>query len=140
MDDRPAGFVDGHAIIIVRAVASQHEDHLQARERPHECAVRLAETCQALGRDKRKIHAGFQNEAVAFRTVEIITLGMTYEVSDGMGVLAYDDERGVRGEAITQPRQPPAHARAQQQRRRIHRARAQYYDLGVDLVIARLPR
>ena len=72
--------------------------------------------------------------------VEIVTLGVAHEVSDGVCVFAYDDERRVRGESIAQARQTARHCGAQQQRRRIHRARAQHYYLGADLVIARLPR
>ena len=141
MHHRPASFIDRDAIVRIRFVASQHQDHLQPRESPHEGAMRLAEARHALGRDKRKVHAGFQNEAVALgELIDVVALGVAHEVDDRARVFAHNDERGMAGETVTQPRQTPPHARAQQQGRRIHGARRKHHDLRVDLVIARLPR
>ena len=72
--------------------------------------------------------------------VEVEALGMAHEVRDGRGVFGHHDERRMAGETVAQPRQTAAHARAQQQRRRIDRACPKHHDLRVDLVFAGLPR
>ena len=73
----------GYAVVIVHLVASQHEDHLEPRKRVHHTAVFFAEAGHRFGRCKGKVHAGFEQEAIAFhKLVQIEALWMSDEVRD----------------------------------------------------------
>src|SRR5271169_2792882 len=71
----------GHAIVSIHLIASQHKNHLEPRKRTHEAAMFLSKAGHGLRRDKRKVHTGFQQEAIAPRKlVQVETLGMAHKV------------------------------------------------------------
>ncbi len=141
VDDGLSAAIDVDAVTLDRVIARQDQDHLQPRERLHHPAVVGPEAGQALGRGERKVHAGFQHEAVRLHElIQIVALRVADEVRDRTRVLRHQDERRVAGEPVTQARQSGRQARAHQQGGRIHRAGADDDDPGVDPVIARLPR
>src|SRR5208282_1800354 len=88
--------------VSIHLIASQHKNHLEPRKRTHEAAMFLSKAGHGLRRDKRKVHTGFQQEAIAPRKlVQVETLGMAHKVGDGPFVLRNHDECGMAGKALS---------------------------------------
>ena len=103
--------VDSHAIVSIHLITSQHKDHLEPWKSTHEAAMFLSKACHCLGCDKGEVHTGFQQEAITLRKlVQVETLGMADEVSDGPPVLGNHDDCWMTGETASEPWQAPSYA------------------------------
>src|SRR5690349_5641308 len=112
MHHGPAGAIDPDAIAVRRAVASEHENHLQLRKGTHEGTVFYSEARQVLRRNEREIHAGLEHEPFFFRAIEEKALRMTDIIRDRSIVLADEDVRGMAREAFTEARYDSRETRA----------------------------
>ena len=100
-----------------------------------------AKTDQIFGSDKREVHAGLEQKAVALpELVAVVALGVAVEVCDGCFMLADQDQRRVQGDAAAKDGQPVTESGAQKQGRRVDRATgADHHHPGPDPVLAGLP-
>ena len=126
------------AIARGRVIARQDQDHLESRERVHDGTVCRAEARQALRRDERKVHAGFEHEALRRGVVDEVALRVPHIVRDRVRMLGDEDQRRVTSEAVAEGAGSGERG-AQQQGRSTDGSRGGHDDPSSHLVVARRP-
>src|SRR5687768_13699843 len=131
--------IDRDTVAVRRPIDGEHQNHLEAREGPHESRVRLPQPREVLRGHEREVHARLEDVALLGGAIEEIALGMPDVVGDRVVVLRDENVGRVTGEALAEGGKAIAESGAEQESARPDRSAAQHDRGGADAILAGLP-